>query len=130
MIFGIGCDVVDMRRLRRMLERHPRRLPARLLSEAEQNEFEARKFDPAYVAGRVAAKEALAKALRSGIRSPLTWRRIEALGAGGAPLFRFAPSIVSWLEERGAGACHLSISHDGDYAAAFVVVESAAQPPA
>ncbi|MGI9297673.1 MAG: holo-ACP synthase [Gammaproteobacteria bacterium] len=130
MIAGIGNDVADIRRVRKILSRHPRRFPARLLTDTESREFAARGFAPSYLAGRIAAKEALAKALRGGLRAPMTWRGVSVLsGEGGdgdergAPSFCFSPPLAEHLRERGVSACHLSIAHDGDYAAAVVVAE-------
>ena len=122
MIAGIGNDIVDMRRVRKMLLRRPHRLPLRLLTDAEQKEFAARKFAPAYLAGRIAAKEALAKALQNGLRAPMTWQRVSVLSdSRGAPNFYFDASMQNHLHSRGVSRCHLSLSHDGDYAAAVVI---------
>ena len=122
MIAGIGNDMVDLRRLRAMLERRPR-LSQRLLTEKECDEFSARKNAPDYLAGRIAAKEALAKALGCGMRAPLTWQGVSILGNGGAPSFIFTEELEEYLRTRGIGVCHLSITHDGEYAAAVVVAE-------
>lgn len=126
MIAGAGCDLVEVRRLREALRRHPRRLPLRLLGEKERAEFAARKYAPEYLAGRVAAKEALSKALQTGVRAPLFWRGVAVLnGENGAPFFDFGLAVSEYLRGRGIAACHVSISHDGGYAAAFVVAEFA-----
>ena len=128
MIFGIGNDVVDLRRIRKMLSRRPQKFPMRVLTNEEQNEFAARRFAPAYLAGRVAAKEALAKALRGGMRAPMTWRQAAVLAdERGAPSFSFAPKLREHLRECGVAKCHLSISHDGDYVFAAVVAEVVAE---
>ena len=82
MITGIGNDLVALPRLRGMLARHPQRLPARLLCESEAKEFMRlqKKMSSErlceFLAARVAAKEALGKALGVGLKSPLTWRRV------------------------------------------------------
>lgn len=126
MISGIGNDLADIRRVRKILSRHPRRFPARLLTEKENREFAARGFAPSYLAGRIAAKEALAKALRRGMRAPMTWRGVSVLsGDRGAPTFCFSPPLAEHLRVCGVSVCHLSIAHDGDYAAAVVVAEKA-----
>ena len=130
MIAGIGCDLVDIRRLKKILLRHPRRLPRRLLGEKELNEFAARNFAPEYLAGRAAAKEALSKALHSGIRAPVFWRDISVLNEkNGAPVFYFGGAVAEYLRARNIAACHVSITHHGDYAAAFAVAELSAAPP-
>lgn len=129
MIAGVGCDLVEIRRLKTMLARYPLRLPRRLLHEKELREFGARNFSAEYLAGRAAAKEALAKALRCGIRAPVVWRNIAVLGdENGAPVFYFAAAAAEYLRARNIAACHISISHHGGFAAAFAVAEFAAAP--
>ena len=123
MIAGIGCDLLDMRRLQKMIARRPR-LPERLLSEDELREYQLRRDNAAYLGGRVAAKEALSKALGIGMRAPLTWRRLSVLTDNdGAPMFRFAPPLQKYMQQQGITNCHVSISHDGDFVSAVVVAE-------
>lgn len=120
MIFGIGNDIVDMRRLRRVLHRHPRRLPEKILTDDERRD--AKTAELAGLAGRWAAKEALGKALGCGLRAPLTWRQITvANDENGRPFFIFAAAAKQYLLRRNVRSCHLSIAHDGDYALATVV---------
>ena len=124
MIVGIGNDLVDMRRLRQVYSRQPR-LPQRLLTKEEQQEFAARRDAISYLGGRFAAKEALAKALRSGVRTPLSWQAIWILGdESGAPVIYYSPPLQNYLQQRGITVCHLSITHHGDYAAAVAIAES------
>ncbi|WOV91818.1 MAG: holo-ACP synthase [Candidatus Zeuxoniibacter abyssi] len=130
MITGIGNDLVALPRLRGMLARHPQRLPARLLCESEAKEFMRlqKKMSSErlceFLAARVAAKEALGKALGVGLKSPLTWRRVGvAQDKAGRPFFIFSPELSDYLTRKNISICHLSLSHDGDYAAATVVAE-------
>ena len=126
MIFGIGTDIVALRRMADLHTRHDQRLARRVLAPQELDEY-ARAREPArLLAKRFAAKEALAKAVGTGIRAPLT---LTALGvhhdALGRPGFFFAPALADWLRERGAGRVHLSLSDEQDTVVAFVVVEHA-----
>ena len=124
MIAGIGHDMVDLRRLGKMAQRHPQRLPQRLLTVEEQREYADCQFALSYLAGRIAAKEALAKALGCGLRAPMFWRRVSVLAnANGAPFLDFAAPLAAHLRQQNIVACHVSITHDGDYAAAAVVAE-------
>lgn len=124
MIVGIGNDVVDMRRLARVHGRHPQRFARRVLTEAERQQLPPPQQAAAFLAGRWAAKEALGKALGCGVRAPLTFQQVGVVsGEQGGPRFAFAAPAQDFLRQRGVEKCHLSISHDGDYACAVVVAE-------
>ena len=112
MIVGVGADVVEIARLEQALERTPT-LRARLFTPAEAD------LAPESLAARFAAKEALAKAL--GAPGGLSWQDAEVVtGEGGRPAF----SLTGGVAEQAAGLqVHLSLSHDGGVALAFVVLE-------
>jgi holo-[acyl-carrier protein] synthase len=114
-IFGIGVDVVDLAKFAASLERTPT-MRQRLFTSAEAD------LPLESLAGRFAAKEALAKAM--GAPSGLSWQDFEIVNnAHGAPEFLLhgaAPERVSAL---GIETIHLSISHDVTVATAFVVAE-------
>jgi len=114
-IAGIGVDVVDIARFESSLERTPG-LRTRLFTEAEQ-------AVPMHsLAARFAAKEALIKAL--GGSEGLTWHGAEVVNAeSGAPSFAQTPELDALLRGRGLEHPHLSLSHDGGVATAFVVIE-------
>ena len=123
MIVGIGNDVVDMRRLQRVWRDYPERLLARILTEDEQRELAKSANKLSYLAGRWAAKEALFKALRPQ-SAIVTWQRVAVLrDEDGAPRFSFSSGVEKYLKQRGIVACHVSISHDGDYVFAMVTAE-------
>ncbi|WP_152655444.1 holo-ACP synthase [Oceanobacillus sp. CFH 90083] len=116
MILGIGVDIVELKRIKRLLEKNNRFLQ-RILTEAEQDKAMdlANHRRVEYVAGRFAAKEALAKANRTGI-GKLSFQQIEIRNnAGGAPEMQ-----VEGMEDV---HIHLSISHSREYAVAQVLLE-------
>lgn len=118
MIAGIGVDVVDIARFESSLERTPA-LRARLFTEAE------RTVAMHSLAARFAAKEALIKAL--GGSEGFTWHGAEVVNtASGAPQFAMTPELDALLQRRGLQHPHLSLSHDGGMATAFVVIERSA----
>ena len=124
MIVGVGCDIVALPRVARLLGAYPQKLPRRLLRESERALFAKAAKPCEFLAGRVAAKEALAKALGLGMRAPLHWQRVAVeRGEGGKPVFVFDSAAREYLAKQKIAACHLSISHDGDYAAATVIAE-------
>jgi holo-[acyl-carrier protein] synthase len=88
----------------------------RLFAEGERNR------PPRSLAARFAAKEALIKAL--GDSSGFRWHDMEVVNdADGKPSFRLGGRVAQTARERGVGTIHLSLSHDGDSACAFVVAE-------
>lgn len=116
MIVGIGTDVVDVARLGDLLERVPA-LRARIFADVEAG------LPLVSLAARVAAKEAAAKAL--GAPPGLRWRdAVVERGEHGAPSLRVAGALATLAEQRGVQAWHLSLSHDGGVAVAFVVAEA------
>jgi holo-[acyl-carrier-protein] synthase len=122
MIYGIGTDICDIRRIRASLERHGDRFAQKVLSERELVVWKSRSArwperGVRYLATRFSAKEAFSKAIGMGMRMPMTWRlcEIDNLPFGG-------PNAV-WFEARGLQA-HVSVTDESDYAASFCVVET------
>ncbi len=111
-ILGIGVDVVDLARFRATLERTPS-VRDRLFTPAEAA------LSVESMAARVAAKEALMKALRVPVALP--WHDIEVVSDDvDAPVFALRGDAA---DQVGARRTHLSLSHDTSVATAFVVVE-------
>ncbi len=117
MIVGIGVDIVDVSRFEASIRRTPALLD-RLLTPAER---EVRR--PERLAARFAAKEALAKAL--GVPRGMQWHDCEVrVDEAGAPAFALIGTVAAAAAERGATHWHLSLTHDGGMAIAYVVLES------
>lgn len=115
MIIGIGVDTVDIERFARQLERTPG-LRERIFAEAE------RELPIRSLAARFAAKEALVKAL-GGARG-LGWHDLEVVrGEDRAPSFVRTPGLARELAPHGEWRAHLSLTHDGGLATAFVILE-------
>lgn len=124
MIIGIGVDVVDTERFRGVLERTPA-LRTRLFTTAEQlRDGEPRPV--ASLAARFAAKEALIKAF--GSSAGLSWQELEVVADDQRnPSLTLHEGAQRVADERGVSAVHLSLSHDGGIATAFVVIEGEQQ---
>lgn len=128
MIYGIGTDLCDIRRIRETLERRGERFAEKVLGPHELAVFRERraKVDArgeAYLATRFAAKEAFSKAIGMGMRMPMTWRAMEVVKArSGKPEIALHGELAAWFAERGLRA-HVTVSDEQDYAVAFVVVE-------
>lgn len=128
MIYGVGTDLCDVRRIAAALARHGDRFAERVLAEGELATWRARRArwperGVRFVATRFAAKEAFSKAIGLGLRAPMTWRDCEVVHlSGGRPGFRLHGALQAWFAERRLRA-HLSLSDETDYATGFVVVE-------
>lgn len=123
MIHGIGTDIVSVERIGQLLARHPERGVAHLLHPAEQIEARSVNAIDRFVAKRFAAKEALAKALGTGLRVPVLLPAIRVEHDDlGKPFFSFEPELAEWIRQRSL-QIHLSISDEVAHAVAFVVVE-------
>ncbi len=120
MIVGMGTDIALIARIRKL---RPAAV-ARLLTPKEQAYCGRYADAPARVAGRFAAKEAVLKALGTGLSDGIGWHQIEILpDAKGCPRTKFSGAARRHLGALGATRCHVSISHQGDYAVAFAILE-------
>lgn len=123
MIYGVGTDMVAISRMAELYRRHGERALERLLAPAERQACRESRQPERYLAKRFAAKEALGKALGSGVRAPVLLPAIAvAHSAEGRPSFEFSAALAAHLAGLGLTA-HLSISDEADTAVAFVVVE-------
>jgi holo-[acyl-carrier protein] synthase len=128
MIFGVGTDICDVRRIRASLARHGERFALKILSEAEFATWQARSTrwperGIRYLATRFSAKEAFSKAIGLGMVMPMTWRRCEvATLPSGQPTLVLHGDLKDWFDARHLSA-HLSVSDETDYATSYCVVE-------
>jgi holo-[acyl-carrier protein] synthase len=127
-IYGIGTDICDVRRIRASLERHGDRFAHRILADGEFATWRARtarwpERGIRFLATRFSAKEAFSKAIGMGMRMPMTWRSCEvAKLPSGQPTIVLHGALDAWFQARSLSA-HLSVTDETDYAASFVVVE-------
>lgn len=132
-VAGAGTDIVRVERIANALARHGSRFARRILGEQELRVFHARQARDAgrgirYLATRFAAKEAFSKAIGLGMRSPMSWTRVQVLnGPSGKPELRLAGPLLPWYADR-FGAAHVSLSDESDMALAFVLVEARVAP--
>lgn len=131
MIVGIGTDIVEIKRVHHILnESLEDRFLARVLTPAEQKLASERWAQQMaryvqFVAGRFAAKEAVAKAFGCGISELLSFRHIEILhDEWGGPQCTLAETAPVRQRLRGEVSVRVSISHTDEYAVAFALVES------
>ena len=129
MIFGIGTDLCDVRRITATLERKGDRFAEKVLGPDELKVFHARRAKVAsrgirFLATRFSAKEAFSKAVGMGLHMPMTWRSCEILNErSGKPFIRLHGELADWFAERQLVA-HVTVTDETDYVATFVVVET------
>ncbi|MHB8915319.1 MAG: holo-ACP synthase [Thiobacillus sp.] len=130
MIHGVGTDLLDATRIRDGLERFGVPYAERILAPAEHAAYASNARPAQFLAKSFAAKEALAKALGTGLREPVSLHNIAVMrDALGKPYFELAPALTAWMQARDIGTPHLSLSDEGDLTLAFVVVETQALHP-
>lgn len=124
MIFGVGTDIVEIDRIAKSIDASSK-FAARILSEFEYQEYAKSKHPAAYLAKKFAAKEALVKAMGTGIGHGISWQMAQIEHDDkGKPYFKVTAAIAEFFERHDVRSCHLSISDERHYASAFVVLEN------
>lgn len=129
MILGIGSDLCDIGRIAEVLARHGERFTHRVFTEGERARCERRAARAASYARRFAAKEAMAKALGTGIRDGVFWRDMEVVNRpSGQPMMRLhggaARALARLVPPDMEAVIHASLSDDPPMAQAFVIIEA------
>ncbi|WP_284334853.1 holo-ACP synthase [Comamonas sp. NoAH] len=128
MIYGIGTDICDIRRIRESLDRHGDRFAEKVLTEHELQVWRARSArwpdrGIKYLATRFSAKEAFSKAVGLGMRMPMTWRNCEIANlSSGQPTILLHGAMKEWFEAKNLRV-HITMTDESEYAASFCVVE-------
>jgi holo-[acyl-carrier protein] synthase len=133
MIIGIGSDLIDIRRVEKVIERHGERFLGRIFTEQERAKADRRSANTrnyvATYAKRFAAKEACSKALGTGIRQGVWWKDMGVVNLrGGKPSMALTGGALARLN-RITPAGHiaqidLSITDDWPLAQAFVIISA------
>jgi holo-[acyl-carrier protein] synthase len=125
MIYGVGTDLVDIERVKKILSKNRDGFIKRVLSEHEQALFANKADSPAYLAKRFAAKEAFAKALGTGIGRLLSFQDLTIRNnENGKPYFIPSEKLRQYLVKKNIKQAHLSISDESQNAIAFVILET------
>jgi holo-[acyl-carrier protein] synthase len=125
MIVGIGVDIVDVGRVKDLLERYRERFVRRVFTEAEAG-YAGRSFREAErLAGRFAVKEEVLKAFGTGKSQGILWRDVETVrGPMGKPEVKLYNKANKYMKILKGSRIHVSITHDGGKAVAFVIIET------
>ena len=125
MIYGVGTDLVDIDRIKKILSKNRDGFVKRVLSEHEQVLFANKADSAAYCAKRFAAKEAFAKALGTGIGRVVSFQDLTIRNnENGKPHFFPSEKLRLYLLEKDINQAHLSISDESQNAVAFVILET------
>jgi holo-[acyl-carrier protein] synthase len=129
MILGIGSDIVDVRRIEQVIERHGERFLARIFTETERAKAERRVGRVETYAKRFAAKEACAKALGTGLRAGVYWRDMGVVNLpSGRPTMQLTGGALDRLRAITPEGCEaridVTITDEGPMAQALVVISA------
>jgi holo-[acyl-carrier protein] synthase len=133
MILGIGSDLIDIRRIEKVIERHGARFLDRVFTPVERAKAERRATPAATYAKRFAAKEACAKALGTGLRAGVFWRDMGVVNQrSGRPTLVLTGGALKRLQNiTPAGhepRIDLTITDESPLAQAFVVISAMPLP--
>jgi holo-[acyl-carrier protein] synthase len=122
MIYGIGIDVVEVDRIEDAISRQGEHFLRKLFSENERQYCDQQKRPGLHYAARFAAKEAVSKALGTGIGGKAGWLEMEVIRAeSGAPTMIFHGRALEFIHAQGIAEVQVSLTHARDYAAANAV---------
>lgn len=123
MIFGIGTDIVRVKRMQENIEKFGDKFAERILSTEELTEYHKYAEPSRLLAKRFAAKEAASKAMGTGFRNGVTLKQIFITHDDlGKPILNFVDAAKDFLSLNGVKESHVSISDEQDYAVAYVTL--------
>ena len=124
MIFGIGTDIVEIKRIETMTSLD--KFASKILSHNEKEFYDSLTNEKqiVYISKQFAAKEAIAKAIGTGIRNDTHFKNIEILrDKNGAPIFNALNKLEKIISDLGITSTHVSLADERDYAIAIAVLE-------
>jgi holo-[acyl-carrier protein] synthase len=122
-VIAIGTDILQVARIEAVVERLGDRFVARILTPAELREYRDSAQPQRLLAKRFAAKEAVAKALGTGIGRGVSWQDITiSHDSRGAPLVSLGGGALQVATDRGGSRVELSLADEADYVVAFAVL--------
>ncbi len=124
MIFGIGTDIVEIKRIETMKSLD--KFASKILSHNEKEFYDSltNQKQIVYISKQFAAKEAIAKAIGTGIRNDTHFKNIEILrDKNGAPIFNALNKLEKIIGDLGITKTHVSLADERDYAIAIAVLE-------
>jgi holo-[acyl-carrier protein] synthase len=122
-VVGIGADIIEVERVRGVIERQGERFLMRVFSDEERAYCAGMKHPHKHYAARFAAKEAVSKCFSTGIGAELGWRSVSIYhGERHQPLVRLDEKAEALLRQVGATHVHVTLSHTETVAMAVAVL--------
>ena len=122
-MISVGTDILKVDRIEAVVARLGDKFVRRILTETERLEYHASGIPIALLAKRFTAKEAVAKALGTGIGRGVSWQDIQIEhNDNGAPLVVLSGGALRVAQERGGSRVEISISDEAEYVVAFAVL--------
>jgi holo-[acyl-carrier protein] synthase len=122
-MIAIGTDILRIARIEEVVERLGERFVARILTPPEQEEYRASQMPHRLLAKRFAAKEAIAKALGTGIGRGVSWQDITiGHDDSGAPQVCLSGGALAVATQRGGNRVELSLADEAEYVVAFAIL--------
>lgn len=122
-LIGLGCDLIEVERIRTVLAKHGDRFLKRIFTEEEQAYCSTLKYSHKHYAARWAAKEAVSKCFTTGIGEHLDWTSVSVYhGSRKEPLVRLDAKAAALLAEVGATHVWLTLSHTDTHAMAVAAL--------
>ena len=126
MIIGVGTDLVEVKRVERAIKRFGERFVRKILCVSEYRCYSNDRI-AAYVARQFSAKEAVSKALGTGMSGGINFHNIEIIREeSGAPVVKLVGAAKAYAESRGISEFHVSLSDEREYAVAYVIASDGA----
>jgi len=127
MIYGIGIDLVDVKRMGGVIDRWGKRFINRIFTAQEIGFCVQGPKSVSSLALRFAAKEAFSKAIGLGMKKGIRWRDIEIVhNPSGRPDLKVTGKALSFCHKEGINRWYVTLSDEGDYGIAVVVLEKSA----
>jgi len=124
MIYGIGTDLVEVKRMEKILKRWGERFAEKVYSQNEVTYCQTKAYPAIHYAARFAAKESFLKSLGIGLGMGVALKDIEVINnPQGSPQLHMNERIKGILDKRGITAVHVSMTHTREHAQAMVVLE-------
>lgn len=124
-VVGIGNDIVEIGRIAKMNAPALAKLAQRVLTPNELEKYQQLTFNIPFLAKRWAGKEAVAKALGTGIAAGISFQHIEIQSLpSGQPVLKLSDLALEKAQQLGATSWHISLSDEAQYATAFVVLSN------